>query len=91
MTVTVSVDVYTNSVHTKTVSGAALTWATVKLYCGSDEVTSANLPGLSISNGVITIPSSIPADEYRVYIGGTYECENGCRQAFSGYCPLTVE
>ena len=75
----------------ETCDSGQLDWITVKLYCGSYEVTSSNVPGLSVSNGVVTIPAAMPEDSYKLYVSGIYTCPNGCQKAFSGDFPFTVE
>ncbi|MGN0731121.1 MAG: hypothetical protein ACI4MA_04335 [Treponema sp.] len=68
-----------------------LTWATVKLYCGSYEVTQADVSGFGIDKGVVTIPAGMPQEDYRLYVSGTYTFSNGSQKGFSGYLPFTVE
>ena len=77
--------------YNSSVAAANLNWVTVKVYCGSYEVTSSNVPGLSVSNGVVTIPAAMPEDSYKLYVSGIYTCPNGCQKAFSGDFPFTVE
>ena len=89
-TLNVTATITTNGVQ-ESVAAANLNWVTVKVYCGSYEVTSSNVPGLSVSNGVVTIPAAMPEDSYKLYVSGIYTCPNGCQKAFSGDFPFTVE
>lgn len=76
---------------TETYASDQLTWATVKLYCGSYEVTQADVSGFGIDKGVVTIPAGMPQEDYRLYVSGTYTFSNGSQKGFSGYLPFTVE
>lgn len=76
---------------TETYASDQLTWATVKLYCGSYEVTQADVSGFGIDKGVVTIPADMPQEDYRLYVSGTYTFSNGSQKGFSGYLPFTVE
>lgn len=89
-TLNVTATITTNGVS-ESVAAANLNWVTVKVYCGSYEVTSSTVPGLSVSNGVVTIPAAMPEDSYKLYVSGIYTCPNGCQKAFSGDFPFTVE
>lgn len=75
----------------ETYESEQLTWATVKLYCGSYEVTQADVSGFGIDKGVVTIPAGMPQEDYRLYVSGTYTFSNGSQKGFSGYLPFTVE
>lgn len=79
------------STSTETYASDQLTWATVKLYCGSYEVTQADVSGFGIDKGVVTIPAGMPQEDYRLYVSGTYTFSNGSQKGFSGYLPFTVE
>lgn len=79
------------STSTETYESDQLTWATVKLYCGSYEVTQADVSGFGIDKGVVTIPAGMPQEDYRLYVSGTYTFSNGSQKGFSGYLPFTVE
>lgn len=76
---------------TETYASDQLTWATVKLYCGSYEVTQADVSGFGIDKGVVKIPAGMPQEDYRLYVSGTYTFSNGSQKGFSGYLPFTVE
>lgn len=76
---------------TETYESDQLDWATVKLYCGSYEVTQADVSGFGIDKGVVTIPAGMPQEDYRLYVSGTYTFSNGSQKGFSGYLPFTVE
>lgn len=79
------------STSTETYESNLLDWATVKLYCGSYEVTQADVSGFGIDKGVVTIPADMPQEDYRLYVSGTYTFSNGSQKGFSGYLPVTVE
>lgn len=79
------------STSTETYESDQLTWATVKLYCGSYEVTQADVSGFGIDKGVVTIPAGMPQEDYLLYVSGTYTFSNGSQKGFSGYLPFTVE
>lgn len=79
------------STSTETYESDQLTWATVKLYCGSYEVTQADVSGFGIDKGVVKIPAGMPQEDYRLYVSGTYTFSNGSQKGFSGYLPFTVE
>ncbi|MGN0739756.1 MAG: hypothetical protein ACI4LX_06255 [Treponema sp.] len=86
-TLTITAD---GTTKTETYEGDALTWATVKLLCGSYEVTQTDVSGFAINNGVVTIPADMPAETYRLYVSGIYTFSNGSQKGFSGYLPFTV-
>lgn len=44
----------------------------IKVFCGGSEVNSGNVSGFKVENGVITIPDTMPDDDYRVTINGKY-------------------
>ena len=61
---------------------------TIKVFCGGTEVTSDNISGFKIENGVITIPDTMPDDDYTITINGKY-ISNG--QGISANLYFTVQ
>lgn len=52
--------------------GTVINNFTIKVFCGGTEVTSDNISGFKIENGVITIPDTMPDDDYTITINGKY-------------------
>ena len=62
--------------------------ADIQVFCGGTEVTSDNISGFKIENGVITIPDTMPDDDYTITINGKY-ISNG--QGISANLYFTVQ
>lgn len=44
----------------------------IKVFCDGTEINSSNVSGFNIGNGVITIPASMPDDNYRIAVNGIF-------------------